>query len=74
MPATPAAFQTDEIARLEQAVADAKTALTTALRARPPEGVRDYTLRLAGSGASVQLSELFGTSRDLIVVHNMGRS
>ncbi len=74
MPATPAAFQTDEIARLEQVVADAKTALTTALRARPPEGVRNYTLRLGGSGASVQLSELFGTSRDLIVVHNMGRS
>lgn len=70
----PAPFQTEEIGRLEQAVIDAKAALTKAIRARPPESVRDYTLRLAGSGASVQLSELFGTSRDLLVVHNMGRS
>ena len=70
----PAAFQTDVVACVEPAVTDAKAALTTAIRARPPESVRDYSLRLAGSGASVQLSELFGTSRDLVVVHNMGRS
>ena len=67
-------FQTQEIARIEQAVIDAKTALSKAIRARTPESIRDYSLRLAGSGASVQLSELFGQSRDLLVVHNMGRS
>lgn len=69
-----ASFQTDDIARLEKAVVEAKAALTKAIRARSPEAVRDYSLRMAGSGASVQLSELFGASRDLLVVHNMGRS
>ncbi|HEX8875895.1 MAG TPA: DUF899 family protein [Phycisphaerales bacterium] len=70
----PAAFQNEEIARLEQSVVEAKAALTKAIRARAPDTVRDYSLRLAGSGTSVQLSELFGASRDLLVVHNMGRS
>lgn len=62
-----------ELERLEQDVREAKARLTAAMRALPPEPVRDYTLRMAGSGASVQVSQLFGGSRDLLIVHNMGR-
>ncbi|MBY0114094.1 MAG: DUF899 domain-containing protein [Phycisphaerales bacterium] len=69
-----ATYANEEVARLEQAVQAAKAELTKALRSQPPRPVRDYSLRAAGTEASVQLSELFGSSRDLLVVHNMGRS
>lgn len=62
-----------EIEKLESELRQAKERLTRALRTRPLEPVRDYTLRAAGSGASVRLSELFGASRDLLVIHNMGK-
>jgi predicted dithiol-disulfide oxidoreductase (DUF899 family) len=71
--ATPTATQSQEIQRLEEEVLVAKERLAKALKARPPEVVRDYTLHAAGSGAGVRLSELFGASRDLLVVHNMGQ-
>ncbi len=65
--------QSDEIARLEQEVLDAKKRLTDALRKQPPQPVSEYTLRYAGSGAPVRLTDLFGSSSDLLVVHNMGK-
>lgn len=40
-------------------------------RRRPPEPVANYTL--AGPTGPVKLSALFGSHKDLIVVHNMGR-
>jgi len=61
-----------DVRRLEQEVIDAKKRFTDALRALPREAVADVTLRVAGSGAPVRLSELFGEKHDLLVVHNMG--
>lgn len=64
----------DEIARLEQELRDVKKRLTDAIRNAPPQPVKSYTLRNAGSGSPVTLAELFGASNELIVVHNMGRT
>ncbi len=63
----------DSIAKAERDVLDAKKRLTDALKARPPERIRDYTLAYAGSGAAVTLAAIFGTHRELLVVHNMGK-
>jgi predicted dithiol-disulfide oxidoreductase (DUF899 family) len=67
-PATPPSIQ-----QLEQDILAAKRRLTDALRALPPQPIRDYTLAHVPSGSAVHLSELFGASRDLLIVHNMGR-
>lgn len=64
---------TPEIERLEAEVLAAKKALTVALRAAAPQPVKEYTLR-DGQGRPVTLSEAFGAKRELIVIHNMGRS
>jgi len=37
-----------------------------------PEPVQDY--ELSSTGGPVRLSQLFGDKRDLVVIHNMGRS
>ncbi|MBL8878611.1 MAG: DUF899 family protein [Phycisphaerales bacterium] len=65
---------TPEIARLEQEVVVAKKKLTDAIRAAQAQPVKQYTLRHAGSSAGVTLTELFGGSNELLVVHNMGRA
>lgn len=65
--------QSESIARLEQDVLEAKKRLADALRKQPPESINDYTFRIAGSGAVVRLSELFGSAGELLVVHNMGK-
>jgi len=49
-----------------------KKELSAARRARTPEPVEDWTLRSLDD-APLRLSELFGSKRDLLVVHNMGR-
>lgn len=68
-----------EIARLTRQVEEAQARLASALRSQRSQqgwgaGVGEYAFRMAGSGAPVRLSELFGGGRDLIIVHNMGRS
>ncbi len=70
-----------EIDRLTREVEEAQSRLAAALKAQRAQpgwaggqNVGEYTFRAAGSGAAVTLSQLFGTRRDLIVVHNMGRS
>lgn len=62
-----------EIARLEQEVLAAKQRLTEAMRTAEPQVVKNYTMRHAGTGAPVAFLELFGTSDELLVIHNMGR-
>jgi predicted dithiol-disulfide oxidoreductase (DUF899 family) len=61
-----------EVARLTREIDELKRRRVEALRALPPQPVRDYELHTL-QGA-VRLSELFGGRHDLIVIHNMGRS
>lgn len=75
----PFAASNAEIDRLTREVEEAQAKLAAALKAQRSQpgwgqGVGDYTFRAAASGAAVKLSELFGEKRDLIIVHNMGRS
>lgn len=53
-----------QIAELRQKMRDAQATLE-------PEPVRDY--EFTGTEDSLRLSQLFGTKRDLLVIHNMGR-
>lgn len=52
-------------------IADLRRQLRETQAAAEPEEVADYAF--ATSGGSVRLSELFGTSDTLFVIHNMGR-
>lgn len=63
-----------DIAQLTREYEQAQQRLAEALRALPATAVKDYEFKLAGSGAAVRLSQLFGGKTDLIVIHNMGRS
>lgn len=63
----------DAIAIAQRDVLDAKKRLAEAIKARPPEPINNYTLAHAGSGSAVTLAALFGTHRELLVVHNMGK-
>ncbi len=60
--------------RLREEVRAARERLIAARRELPPEPVRDYDLRLGGSGAVVRLAALFGGKRDMLLIHNMGRA
>ncbi len=62
----------DQIRALEKEIGGLKKKLAEARRSAKPEKVSDYTLA-AWDGKRVKLSELFGSKRDLIVIHNMGR-
>lgn len=62
-----------EIARLRRAVMEAQRALAEAQRKLAPEPMKDAALR-DDEGREVRLSSLFGAGRDLLVIHNMGRS
>lgn len=64
---------TSTIEALEQQIEALKQQLAEARRAAGPEVVGEYTFRDA-EGRARRLTELFGGKRDLIVVHNMGRS
>lgn len=61
-----------KIAKLEAALVRQQEALADLKRRLPPEPVEDYTLQ--GPAGPIRLSQLFGQSKDLIVIHNMGRS
>lgn len=61
-----------KIAKLEDGLVSQNEKLAAWKRRLPPEAVKDYFL--AGPDGRVRLSELFRGKRDLIVIHNMGRS
>lgn len=56
---------------LEAEIGKIREKIAALRRDRPPEPVKDYEL-VAGDGAKVRLSTLFGGRRDLFLVHNMG--
>jgi predicted dithiol-disulfide oxidoreductase (DUF899 family) len=62
---------TRKIRKLEARLVRQHQKLGELKRRRPPEPVANYTL--AGPTGPVKLSALFGSHKDLIVVHNMGR-
>ena len=59
-----------EIASTLEDLDETRRKLVALRRRLPPEPVRDYELRDADG--PVRLSEMFGNSDDLILVHNMG--
>lgn len=61
-----------KIRRLEAKLVKQHQKLSEMKRGLPLEPVEDY--ELIGAEGPVKLSALFGDKRDLIVVHNMGRS
>ncbi len=61
-----------KIAKLESRLVAEQERLAELKRKLPPEEVKDYLLR--GPDGPVRLSQLFRGKKDLIVVHNMGRS
>lgn len=63
----------DRVREIEERIEALKRELTEARRAVQRETVDDHVLHRT-DGAEVRLSELFGDRRDLLVVHNMGKS
>ena len=61
-----------KIAKLESGLGSQNEKLAALKRRLPPELVKDYFL--SGPDGKVRLSELFRGKRDLVVIHNMGRS
>lgn len=58
------------LAAYRRQIADLQKQMRELREATEPEEVRDY--ELSNRAGPVRLSELFGTKRDLILVHNMG--
>lgn len=63
----------ERISEIVLKIIELKKELTQLRRVELPEVVSDYELSNL-DGSKVMLSELFGDKKDLIVVHNMGRS
>lgn len=63
----------EHIRGLQREVMEAKGRLREAIASFEPEPVEDWALR-GLNGCVVNLSRLFGGKRELLVVHNMGRS
>lgn len=63
----------EQIQTLQREVLDAKQRLRDAVAAFEPEPVEDWELH-GLNGCVVKLSRLFAGKRELLVVHNMGRS
>src|SRR5687767_7660685 len=59
--------------QLHEDVSEAKKRLVAAIRAQGRQEVSDYEFVTVNDG-TVKLSDLFGDSKELIVVHNMGKS
>ena len=62
----------NEIEALSKELREVKARLSAARRRATPEPVEDCALRRA-DGSPVRLSELFGDSDELLVIHNMGK-
>jgi predicted dithiol-disulfide oxidoreductase (DUF899 family) len=63
----------DRIEELREQIWTKKQELRALYREREPELVEDYRLETE-LGEALRLSELFGDSDDLLLVHNMGRT
>jgi predicted dithiol-disulfide oxidoreductase (DUF899 family) len=63
---------TDRLAAHRRRIAELRQEMRAIRAAAIPEAVRDYAF--ATPKGPVRLSELFSTSRDLILIHNMGVS
>lgn len=63
----------EEIRAVDEEIEALRRQLSELRRKRPPERVSDYRLHGAG-GVSIKLSDLFGGKRELIVIHNMGKT
>ncbi len=63
---------TAKLAEWREQIADLRRRMREAQAAAEPEPVQDYELHTAKG--PVRLAQLFGDKRDLIVIHNMGRS
>ena len=61
-----------QLADWRQQIAELRRKMREAQAATEPEAVQDYQLSTAEG--SVRLADLFADKRDLIVIHNMGRS
>ena len=61
-----------KIDRLEDSLVRQNEKLAALKRRLPPEEVKDYFL--TGPDGKVRLSELFHGKKDLVIIHNMGRS
>jgi len=62
-----------QTAELEKQILEDKKRLTELRRQIPDEEVKDYDF-INTEGSTVKLSELFGDKKDLLVIHNMGKS
>lgn len=60
------------IQQLQKEIREKQQELIAARKQLPPEELKDYTLR-DKEGKEVQLSDLFGTSDELLLIHNMGK-
>lgn len=69
----PVSFPTPEVVAIQKKIAALREEMNQARRAAPPEPVGDYTFN-SPSGEPVTLSALFGDHKDLLIVHNMGKS
>lgn len=63
----------EKIRELEEKILKKKIKLAKLRRSLPPEDVADYVFT-AHDGLEIKLSDMFGSHRDLILVHNMGKS
>lgn len=68
MPAT-----ADDLKQIDEEIARLKKQRTAMLRESAQMIVENYTLRRT-DGSEARLSDLFGNKRDMLLVHNMGRS
>ena len=64
--------QQKQIFKLEENIMKTQKKLGQLRQRLPREQVKDYTFKTWG-GKSVKLSALFGSKKDLILVHNMGK-
>ncbi len=63
----------NEIARLEAELLEKQNRLNDLRRQLSPEEIKDYVLQ-GSDGKRVRLYEMFDDKKDLIVIHNMGKS
>jgi hypothetical protein len=68
----PAPSIKERIEELGKRISQEKKELTDLRKKLPVQEVSDYAFK-AHDGSEIKLSEMFGTHRDLILVHNMGK-
>ena len=61
-----------QLEALQKKIMEEKKMMTELWKKVPPQEVADYAFK-AHDGSEVKLSEMFGSHKDLILVHNMGK-